>query len=1083
MTTRTADGEPAGRPVLSFAQERLWFLDRLSPGEAGYLTPFSRRLDGPVDADLLERALRAVAERHPVLRSRIDATGGRPVPVAEAAATVRLERADLSGEPEPERAAEDAVRAMLDTPMDLTAAPWLRASLFRLGEGRFLFHVQVHHIAFDGVSRGLFERELSAQYRALAGGRPAPALPPGADYAAHAARQHASLGPAERERLLARWRSALDGAPHVLELPSDRPRPARPGPRAGRVDFRIPEGVTAALHRVAEAHRTTLFCVGLAAYQHLLGRYADVRDVLVGVPFAGREDPAVEQVIGFFTHSVPLRGELGGSPSLDDLTRQARDRVLEALDHQELPLDQLVDGLGVTREANRNPLFQHWFDLTDPELDRPALILPGVRVRPVPVAETTTRFDTELHLRLSGTELTGRLLYSVDLFEQETAERMAGHYAALLAAAAAEPDRPLDSVPLVGAGAERAELLDLGTGPAVPRGPATVGEYVDRTVARIPDEVAVTSGGQQLTYRQLDRRSRRIARVLRERGAGPEQVVAVCLPRGPELVCALLAVVRSGAAYLPVDPELPAERVAYLLRDSGATVVLGDSGAERLTGVARDRMVRVDELLGADRPDGGLEDVLAGGAKDRTAGPLVDDPAAALDPDRFLYVVYTSGSTGLPKGVGVTHRTFTRLLDWHLDRYPVAAGEATAQTAGVSFDAAAWEVWPALASGSRLEVCSADEVRTPSRLLDRLAGSGTGTAFVPTALAEALIREPLGRRTPLRRLLTGGDVFRPRADDSPGVPVFNHYGPTENTVIATATDALAPPWPDRSIGRPIAGVRAYVLDDRLNLVPRGVRGELWLGGALVSRGYLSRAGLTAERFVPDPFTTEPGARMYRTGDLVRWSADGTLGFRGRADGQLKISGYRVEPAEVEVVLLRCPGIREAVVTTAAGTDGAPVLAAYLVCGSPGPSDAELRSRLRREVPSYLVPSVFVRLDGLPLTVTGKVDRRALPAPSAAGARTAVAPRTAAESTVHGLWQEVLPGRAPGVEDDFFASGGTSLSAARLAVRVREVFGIDFPVRAVFDFRTVAEQCTAVEQLVLESISHMTESEINAALNP
>lgn len=1078
MTIRTAVDEPAGKPVLSFAQERLWFLDQLSPGEAGYLTPFSRLLDGPVDPDLLERALRAVAERHPVLRSRIDAAGGRPVPVVEVTTTVRLERGDFSGEPEPQRAAEDAVRTMLDTPMDLTVAPWLRAALFRLGEGRFLFHVQVHHIAFDGVSRGIFERELSVRYRALAGGRPAPALSPGPDYATHAARQRTGLGAAERERLLAHWRSTLDGVPQVLELPSDRPRPSRLSPRAGRVDFRIPKEVTAALYRVAEAHRTTLFCVGLAAYQHLLGRYADVRDVLVGVPFAGREDPAVESVIGFFTHSVPLRGELGGSPSLDDLTRQARDRVLEALDHQELPLDQLVDGLGAAREANRNPLFQHWFDLADPELNRSALILPGVRVRPVPVAETTTRFDTELHLLLSGTGVTGRLLYAADLFDEAAAERLAGHYVALLAAAAADPGRPLDSIPLTGAGAERAELLDLGTGPTVRRGPATVGAYVDRTVARIPDEVAVAQDGRRLTYRQLSERSRRIAQVLRERGAGPERVVAVCLPRGPELVCALLAVVRSGAAYLPVDPELPVERIAYLLRDSGATAVLGDAGAEELTGVTRDRLVRVDEFLRADGPSGGPD----GRAEEPTAEDLVEDPAAAADPDRLLYVVYTSGSTGLPKGVGVTHRAFTRLLDWHLDRYPVAPGEATAQTAGTSFDAAAWEIWPALASGSRLEVCSADEVRTPSRLLDRLADSGTGTAFVPTPLAEHLIREPLGRRTRLRRLLTGGDVFRPRTGDSPGVPVFNHYGPTENTVVATATDALAQPWPDRSIGRPIAGVRAYVLDGRLNLVPRGVRGELWLGGDLVSRGYLGRAALTAERFVPDLFATEPGARMYGTGDLVRWLTDGTLEFRGRADGQLKISGYRVEPAEVEVVLLRCPRVREAVVTSAAGADGAPVLAAYLVCGSPGPTDAELRSRLRREVPSYLVPSVFVRLDGLPLTATGKIDRRALPAPSEAGARMAVPPRTPAESAVHSLWREVLPGHEPGVEDDFFASGGTSLSAARLSVRVREVFGIDFPVRAVFDFRTVTEQCAEIEHLVLESISNMTEGEINAALN-
>ncbi|MFJ9774313.1 amino acid adenylation domain-containing protein [Kitasatospora sp. NPDC101157] len=1070
-TARPTAGEPDARPVLSFAQERLWFLDQLSPGSTGYLTPFSRLLDGPVDADLLERALRAVAERHPVLRSRIDTTAGRPVPVAEAATTVRLERADLSGAPDPDRAADEAVRTLLATPMDLTAAPWLRAVLFRLAEQRFLLHVQVHHIAFDGVSRGILERELSAQYRQLTGGRPAPTATSDPDRTAHTARQRAALTPAERDRLLAHWRAALDGAPHVLELPSDRPRPAEPGIRAGQVDLHVPEEVTAALHRVAAAHRTTLFCVALAVHQHLLGRYADVRDVLVGVPFAGREDPAVEHAIGFFTHSVPLRGDLDGSPSLDELTRRTRDRLLQALDHQDLPLDQLVAGLGVTREAHRNPLFQHWFDLADPELDRPALILPGIRVRPVPAPETTTRFDTELHLRPDGAALTGRLLYAADLFDRESAERLAGHYAALLAAAAAEPGRPLDSIPLVTAGAERARLLELGTGPTAPRGPATVDAHVDRVVARVPDAVAVGAGERRLTYRRLDERARRIARTVRELGAGPERVVAVCLPRGPELVCALLGVVRSGAAYLPVDPELPAERIAYLLRDSGAVAVLGDARTERLTAATGVRLVRVDGPAEAPGP-----------SADPSAGPSVHGPATAPDPDRLLYVVYTSGSTGLPKGVGVTHRTFTRLLDWHLDRYPVSEGTAVAQTAGSSFDAAAWEIWAALASGARLEVCSAEEVRTPSRLLERLAASGTGSVFVPTPSAELLIREPLGRRTPLRRLLTGGDLFRPRAEDAPGIPVFNHYGPTENTVVATATDALAPPWPERSIGRPIAGVRAYLLDDRLNLVPRGVRGELWLGGALVSRGYPGRPGLTAERFRPDPFAPEPGARMYRTGDLAHWSADGTLRFRGRADGQLKVSGHRVEPAEVEAVLLRCPGVRQAVVT-AAGPEGARMLAAHLVCDPSAPGDAELRARLRREVPSHLVPAVFVRLESLPLTATGKIDRGALRPPSAAGAGPAVAPRTPAESAVHGLWSEVLPGPPPGVEDDFFASGGTSLSAARLAVRVREVFGIDFPVRSVFDFRTVAEQCAAIEELVLESIAGMTESEIDAALNP
>jgi amino acid adenylation domain-containing protein len=1040
--------------VLSPAQQRLWLLDQMAPGHVAYLTPLTYRLDGPVEPDLLERALRRVAERHEVLRCRIGVRAGEPYPVVDPPSTIRLERHDVSRRPDPLRSGEQVVRQFLARPCDLAAGPVLRAVIVALGPRRWLFHVNVHHIAFDGVSRPIFERELSAAYRHLAGTPAPPPTPPRASYFTHAARQRQALDGPEPRAQIDYWRDRLAGAPRLLELPADRPRPPDPTTAGAQYDFAVPAEVTARLLAVAEANRCTPFAVTLAAYQHLLGRYGDTSDVVVGIPSAGRTEADMETAIGFFTNTLPLRTDLSGTPSLAGLARQVRDATLDALDNQEVPFERIVEELRVDRDPRRNPVFQHWFDLADESLLDPALELPGVRVTPVEYTETVTRFDTELHLRLRGGQLHGRLLYATAMFDRPRIERFAAHYLTLLRLASARPDRPLAELPLLDDD-ERRAMVRAGTGTGrTPQRPLPLDEWFDRCAARHPDACAVSAGDSRLSYRELRVRAEGLAAALRGRGAGPEQVVAVCLPRGVAWVTALLAVVKAGAAYLAVDPGLPPERIRLMLHDAAVRLVVTDTAHAGELPVPPDRVVAVD----APPPETGSA------------------PPRRPTPDNLLYVVYTSGSTGRPKGVAVTHRTFGNLVRWHLSRYEGGPGVTTVQLASAAFDASGWELWPALLSGSRVDICPDDLVRSPGDLVAHLAARDVTTAFAPTPLAERLIRHRLADSTALRRLLTGGDTFRPRPSDDPGVPVVNHYGPTENTVVATATADLVAPWDANSIGRPIDGVRAYVLDEFLHLVPPGVPGELFLGGAGVARGYLGRPAATAARFLPDPFAEVPGARMYRTGDRVRWRADGALDFLGRVDRQLKLNGYRIEPGEVEAALLAVDGVAEAVVQAETGQRGQPILAAFVVPAGPAPTPDDLRARLRRVLPGYMIPSAFTFLPELPMTPSGKVDRSRLPAGAAAPAAF-VAPDGPVEEAVAALWADVLGLTAVSVVDDFFALGGSSMRAARLAARIRERFGTEFSIRAVFDDRTVREQSRRIERQVAADIAALPADEI------
>jgi amino acid adenylation domain-containing protein len=1026
---------------ISYAQERLWLVQQMAGHTTVYVIRRSFWIDGPLDVAALERAIRQVAARQDVLRSRVVTRDEGPVAVLAPPESIRLDRIDLRGAPD---ARERAVRLAGEyrDPGDPPGGPLLRCLAVQVDDEGFLFHYAVHHIVFDGPSRVIFEREVATVYGAIVAGEPPAGPPLPTRYADFAAAQRAAGG-GDADGL-AYWVDRLRDAPGVLDGLADHRRPVAPSASASQAFFTVGPDTCERLRRLAVAERTSVFVVTLAAYQFLLGAAAGVPDVVVGVPFAGRPDPELESVIGLFTNTVALRTDLSGSPSLRELVRRVRERVFEALEYQDVPFDQVVDALGVTRDPTVNPLFQHSFAYADGDLAESTLALPGLACRPVELPITTTHFDTEMELRLAGGRIEGTVVYATELFEPATVERLAGRFQRLLAVASRAPDERLNALDLL-ADRERAELLGLAASDRA-CGPLDTPLVVrfEEQVTRSPDAVAVGAGESALTYRELYSAAAALAERLMLAGVRPGGLVGIRLPRGSRLVVALLATVMAGAAYLPLDPGAPDERVAFQLEDSGAEVLLTTGAYSDAT--APEVTVLVDDVDDGDEPS-------------------VTSPrswTATGETAELLYVIYTSGSTGRPKGVAVSHRQFGSLVRWHLETYSTGPRDRVAQVAGASFDAAGWEIWPALLSGARLEICPDEIVRSPDRLVCWLAEREITQMFAPTPLAEQLLRYPLGERTKLRLLLTGGDVFRPRDCDDPGIGVVNHYGPTENAVVATATTELTAPWRNNSIGRPIGDTRVYLLDGDLRLVPRGAVGEIFLAGPAVAWGYWRRPRLTAERFVPDPFSAVPGARLYRTGDLARWTEEGTLRYLGRADTQLSLRGYRIEPAEVEAALRDHRAVRDAVVTAATTRSGERVLAAYLVARQPVGRQPDLRAFLATKLPHHMVPQVFIELPELPQTTSGKLDRRRLSGTVLDDPPDAE-PRTDAERTMARLWGEVLGVEGVSVFADFFALGGNSMSAARLLNRINNAFAIDFPLRGIFDHPTLAELSNAVAE--------------------
>ncbi|HXO43693.1 MAG TPA: amino acid adenylation domain-containing protein, partial [Thermoanaerobaculia bacterium] len=1053
-----------GPYALSFSQQRLWFLSQLDAFSPAYNMAGALDLQGPLDRGALGCALDAVVARHEALRTRFGAAAGVPFQVIDAPAPVTLPQVDLAALSASAAAAAALLLAAAEArrPFDLITSWPLRALLLRSGTASHRLLVTIHHIAADGRSLEVFLDDLGELYAAACSRRPAalPELPfRFVDFAAWE-RLEMSGGPAGGlARHLEYWRERLAGAPATLELPGDRPRPAHLGWRGGSLPLAIPAPLAGQLVALGRRQRATPFMTLLAGIELLLSRHSGQADLVVGTALANRNLGGTERLVGCFVNMLALRADLAAAVSFEDLVARVRAATLADMAHQELPFDWLIEELQPERWLNRTPLFQVAFVLQGGPVG--VSRAGALALTPAVVEMGTAKFDLTFDLAGGEAGFDGRLEFSADLFDRATAVRLAAHLAALLAAAAARPEAPLGELVLTSE-AERFQLLVEwnDTRASHPRD-RCIHQLFSEVAARQPDAVAVSaaSGEALLTYSELERRSDRLARHLRRLGVAPEVPVAVLSDRSPELVIAVLGILKSGGAYVPLDPGHPPQRLAYVLGETACPVLLVEPRLlAELAAVLPEPRPRLVPMDWSDDP----------------GGPDAARVESGSLPDNLAYVIYTSGSTGKPKGVEVSHANLLSLVNWHQRTYRVSAGDRATLIASPAFDASVWELWPYLAAGASLHVPGEEERAAPARLLRWLAAAEVTISFLPTPLAEAVLGEMAGESNPapvklaLRALLTGGDRLRLRPAAGLPFSLVNHYGPTETTVVATCgvvPPAAATAFPD--IGRPIDGLAVQVLDPAGQPVPIGVPGELMIGGDGLARGYLRRPGWTAEKFVPDQFGGEPGQRLYRTGDRVRWLADGRLEFLGRLDRQVKIRGFRIEPGEIERVLGGHPAVETCVVVTHAISPAELRLVAYLVARdkSAPPAAAALRAFLREQLPEPLVPSAFVSLPALPLNASGKVDRAALPAPSWTGdaERPRRRPRGPEEELLAGLFADLLPGDGPpaerreriGIDDSFFDLGGHSLLATRLASRVRETFAVELPLRDVFEAPTVA----------------------------
>ncbi|MFJ9607744.1 amino acid adenylation domain-containing protein [Kitasatospora sp. NPDC101176] len=1082
-----AAGEPAGprRPALravpdrpssvplSHAQERLWFLDKMDGPTGTYNIPLAVRLTGPLDAAALAAAVRDVVARHESLRTVFAEADGLPSqlvlsPGEADGAGARLVVVDLAGS-EP-GALGAALAAEAAHPFELSAQVPLRARLFVLGPDDHALALTVHHIAADGWSLGPLARDLSTAYRArLAGAAPGwEPLP--VQYADHALWQRGLLGSKDdpdslASAELAHWREALAGIPEELELPTDFPRPARAGHRGGEVGCTVPAPTHARLAELARRGGASLFMAVQAGLAALLTRLGAGTDIPLGSPVAGRTDDAVRDLVGFFVNTVVLRTDTSGDPSFTDLLGRVRESDLTAYAHAELPFEHLVEELNPVRSMGRQPLFQVILAFENSADPLPAM--PGLTAEVLPVGSTTAKFDLSFQvLERTGPDgspagLDIRLEYREDLFTGATAARLAGALATLLGSAAGTPDAPLSALDLLTA-EERRVLLEEWAGPTAPLTPVTLTELFEGLAAADPehpaligpDAVPAGPATMRLSYAALNERANRLAHLLLERRVGPGDVVALAMPRSAPLVVALLAVLKTGAAYLPVDPQYPADRIAYMLGDAApAQVLTVEAVADRLPGLpdgvvplVLDSLATRSDLTG--RPD---------------HDPVDAERTRPLGPDDVAYVIYTSGSTGRPKGVVVPHLGAANLVANHRARMGAGPDTRVLQFASFSFDATVWELGVSLFSGGTL-VCATDESRVSGEVLGALLAEHRVNHVVlpPTVVAglpeDVVLPEGL-------HLLVGGEACPPALVDrfAPLTEFRNAYGPTEASVCATWSDPLLPGSGRPPIGRPLDNHRLYVLDAALAPAPVGVTGELYIAGTGLAHGYLGRPVTTAERFVADPYGPA-GTRMYRTGDLVRWRADGTLDYVGRVDHQVKLRGFRIELGEVEAALVRHPVVVQAAVLVVPSPTGVPQLTGYVV-PLPGVAAVDvpvLRAFVAESLPAHMVPATLVTLPALPLTANGKLDTRALPAPGsapAAGRGPAQPPSTPAEEAIAGVFAEILGLDGIGADDDFFALGGDSLRSVQIVSRAAKA-GFTLSLADVFTHKTVAALAAA-----------------------
>jgi amino acid adenylation domain-containing protein len=1033
----------AGLAPLSFPQERMFLLDRIMPGIPAYNVPRLARISARLDSDALQAALDGIVARHEILRTKIVLVAGEPAQEVMPAAGVQLTVSDVgSVDPEHrEQAALERVAEVAWQPFDISGDLLLRAALVHVGDGEDLLLLVNHHLGSDHVSGAMLFDELAARYDAIIAGRQ-PELPElEIQYADFAAWQRSYLDGDLLDELLAHWLEVLQGAPERLELPTDRPRPAAQSYLGDQLDLTLSRALTETLRSLARSANVSLFVVLLAAFDTLLHRYSGQTDIVVGTPVSGRNYEETTALVGYFSNTLPLRADLSGDPTFRELLGRVGHATRTALAYQELPFERLVQAVNPDRGASHTPIFQVLFGFDiDPSAGR---CIAGARLERLPIpGNVFSRFDLSLVVRhRTDGRITGVLEYSGDLFDRCTAQRLLGHFERLVEAIAEEPDRRLSELPLL-TGDERSRLLDDWNQTHAEYPAECLHELFSEQAAIRPDAIAVQFENQRLSYGELERRANQLAHELRAQGAGPGTLVGICMSRSPELLTALFAVLKSGAAYVPIDPSYPPQRVAFMLRSADVPVLL------------------TEERLVSALPAHDAEVICLDQDWERISTHSPEAPGVEVDPSALAYVIYTSGSTGKPKGVEIAHRSVVNLITHMRGRPGLDEHDIVANLTTHAFDLSVPDWYLPLCHGAQLVIVPSEETLDGVALADRLRRAGA-TFVQATPTTWQLLLDAAWHGSDRLKIVCGGEaVPRALANElvSRGAELWHMYGPTETTVWSSILQLKVGDGPV-PLGGPISNTRFYVLDGTGQPVPVGVPGELHIGGDGLARGYRGREDLTAERFVPDPFSAAPDARIYKTGDLVRWREDATLQFLGRIDQQVKLRGFRIELTEVEAVLAGHPLVGAVAAVVREDAPGDRRLVAYFVpAGRDSPAIDELRNLTRGLLPPYMVPSAFVELDSMPSSANRKLDRAALPAPG--GQRTVQRPYTPPTRPVEfkliEIWQEILGVEEVGVDDDFFDLGGHSLLAVKLLARIVETLDVELKLTSIFDHPTIGE---------------------------
>ena len=1041
--------------ALSFGQERLWFLDQLEPESGQHNIVVAYELAGQLDAAALEQSLNEIIKRHESLRTVFPAVDGRPQQVILSALKMVLPVVDLRGtvtEGDPLRAVSRFFEREAQLPFDLALGPLLRATLVRLEDDHFALVLALHHLVFDGWSMDVLARELSLLYGAFVVRQPSPLLSVPVQYADFVIWQRQRLAGAILDDQLAYWREHLTGLP-VLRLSTDRPRPRARSGRGGQHWFTLSPTLSQSLKELSREAGGTLFMTLLAAYQTLLSRYTGQEDICVGVPISGRHDSALEETIGFFLNMLVIRTDLSGAPNFVDLLARVRKRCVAAYAHQDLPFERLVEEVQPKRDINRNPLFQVSFTLRN--ASPVSLQLAGMEVRKLDLNAGTVRFDLELVLEERENGLLGFVAYSADLFDASTIERMVGNLQVLLDGIAADPTCRIADLPLLTEAERHQVVMEWNATQSDYPKYKCMHQLFEEQAERAPGSVAVIFENEQLSYRALNDQANQLAHYLRRQGAGTETRVAVFLKRSTEMVVGLLAVLKAGGAYVPLDPEYPKERLAFMLKDAQAFALLTQRSLLVNLPAQNVRALCLDEHW----PE------IARESKEN----LINETT----PESLAYVMYTSGSTGKPKGVMISHQALANHMVWMQNALPLTEADRVLQKTPFSFDASIWEFFAPLLAGAKLILAGAQAHRDIPNLV-KLIGQQKITILqaVPSMLGAMLDDEGLENCQSLRRVFCGGEVLAVKLAERFAArfsaELYNLYGPTEATIDSTFeiydhdTNLQGIP-----IGQPIANVQTYILDPHFQPAAIGAWGELYIAGDGLARGYLNHPELTSEKFIPNPFSKQPGRRLYATGDLCRYLPGGNIEFLGRIDDQVKIRGYRIELGEVEATLGEHPMVREAVAMAREDTPGDRRLVAYVVLTQATSQKVEeLRNFLKRKLPEHMIPSALVFLESLPVTPNGKVDRKALPVPDQGRPELKgafVAPRTPLEKQLARIWGEVLKLEKVGIHDNFFDLGGHSLLATQVNSRIRAALGAEVPLQAMFETPTIAELAVVISE--------------------